>query len=120
MQIAGAVADGVYRDQLNSMVVQGVEQMEDLYRALTPPPPPPAQNNRVSSSVGGGHTITQDEFANLSMCEQGGRDNPTYGYYSIIDGSAAGKSMAQQQAMVQDIYNKYGRSAWDGCAYNLP
>ncbi len=48
----------------------------------------------------------------VSGCEQSGLDNPTYGYFSIMDGSAAGKSWADQEAEANGIISRYGDSAW--------
>lgn len=48
----------------------------------------------------------------VSICEQSGLDNPTYGYFSIMDGSAAGKSWADQETIANGIISRYGDSAW--------
>jgi hypothetical protein len=56
----------------------------------------------------------------LANCEQGGRNHPYFGYFSIMDGSAGGKSWDQQVAMVQAIKARAGAGAWDGCARYVP
>jgi hypothetical protein len=56
----------------------------------------------------------------LANCEQGGRNHPFFGYFSIMDGSAGGKSWDEQVAMVQAIKARAGAGAWDGCAKYVP
>jgi hypothetical protein len=59
-------------------------------------------------------------YAALANCEQGGRNHPYFGYFSIMDGSAGGKSWDEQVAMVQAIKSRAGAGAWDGCARYVP
>jgi hypothetical protein len=63
-------------------------------------------------------------YTALAVCEQGRNGQPYnapfYGYFSIMDGSAAGKSWDQQVAMVQAIKARAGAGAWDGCAKYVP
>jgi hypothetical protein len=48
----------------------------------------------------------------ISVCEQGGRNDPFFGYFSIMDGSAGGLPWATQVAMAQGIINRAGDHAW--------
>jgi hypothetical protein len=61
-------------------------------------------------SVSGGHS---DAFwRGVSVCEQGGRNDPFFGYFSIMDGSAGGLPWATQVQMANGIISRYGDSAW--------
>lgn len=64
----------------------------------------------VTPSSTGGHSDAW--WAGVSSCEQGGLDNPTYGYFSIMDGSAAGRSYAEQLAEARAIDASAGDGAW--------
>lgn len=71
-----------------------------------PAPSPPASSGRDS----GAHS---DAFwRGVSSCEQSGRDDPRYGYLSIMDGSAAGRPWADQVAIANGIIARAGDSAW--------
>jgi len=48
----------------------------------------------------------------ISVCEQGGRNDPYFGYFSIMDGSAGGLPWATQVAMAQRIIDRAGDHAW--------
>jgi len=48
----------------------------------------------------------------VSVCEQSGVNSPYYGYFSIMDGSAAGLSWDQQVAMANQIIARSGDGAW--------
>lgn len=48
----------------------------------------------------------------VSVCEQGGRNDPYFGYFSIMDGSAGGLDWATQVAMANAIIARSGDGAW--------
>jgi len=48
----------------------------------------------------------------VSVCEQGGRNDPFFGYFSIMNGSAGGLDWATQVAMANSIIASYGDGAW--------
>lgn len=48
----------------------------------------------------------------VSICEQGGQNNPFFGYFSIMDGSAGGKSWDEQVQMANAIIARAGDGAW--------
>lgn len=45
----------------------------------------------------------------VAMCEQGGRNDPFFGYFSFMDGSSAGKSWDEQVAMGNALLARAGR-----------
>lgn len=49
----------------------------------------------------------------VSICEQGGRNDDYFGYFSYMDGSAGGgKSWAEQVQMGNRTIARYGDTAW--------
>jgi len=48
----------------------------------------------------------------VSVCEQSGNNNPYYGYFSIMDGSAGGLDWSTQVAMANQIISRAGDNAW--------
>lgn len=48
----------------------------------------------------------------VSVCEQGGRNDGYFGYFSIMDGSAGGLDWSTQVAMANGIISRYGDGAW--------
>jgi hypothetical protein len=48
----------------------------------------------------------------VSICEQGGRNDPYYGFFSIMDGSVGGQPWDVQVARANGIVASYGDSAW--------
>jgi hypothetical protein len=48
----------------------------------------------------------------VSICEQGGRNDPFFGYFSIMDGSAGGLPWGVQVAMANNIIARAGDGAW--------
>jgi hypothetical protein len=48
----------------------------------------------------------------VSVCEQGGRNDPYFGYFSIMDGRAGGLDWNTQVAMANSIIASYGDGAW--------
>lgn len=67
-------------------------------------------SNPIPQTSSAGHS---DAFWHgVTICEQGGRDDARYGYFSIMDGSAAGKSWADQEAIANGIIARAGDRAW--------
>jgi hypothetical protein len=73
-------------------------------------PPPAAPQPAPIATTGGPHSDAW--WHGVSVCEQGGRDDPFFGYFSIMDGSAGGLSWAQQVGMANGIVSRYGDGAW--------
>lgn len=48
----------------------------------------------------------------VSVCEQGGRNDAFFGYFSIMDGSAGGLDWSTQVAMANGIISRAGDGAW--------
>lgn len=48
----------------------------------------------------------------VAVCEQSGENDPFFGYFSIMDGSAGGLDWATQVAMANGIIARYGDGAW--------
>ena len=48
----------------------------------------------------------------VAVCEQGGRNHPFFGYFSIMDGSAGGLDWATQVGMANGIIARAGDRAW--------
>jgi hypothetical protein len=45
----------------------------------------------------------------VAICEQGGRNDPYFGYFSFMDGSAGGKTWEEQVAMGNALLARVGR-----------
>jgi hypothetical protein len=100
------VAVWIGSDYVRAVQAQEAEQArQEALRAAVRPP--------VASQPSGSYQA-------LANCEQGGRNHPFFGYFSIMDGSAGGKSWDEQVAMVQAIKARAGAGAWDGCARYVP
>jgi hypothetical protein len=137
---APAHADGPTADQIvgnvvthGALYVISVQQLEaqavafvmavqnaELAEFVAALPPPPVARQRASLPLASSPTAGGGSYQALANCEQGGRNHPFFGYFSIIDGSAAGKSWDEQVAMVQAIKGRAGAGAWDGCAWAVP
>jgi hypothetical protein len=48
----------------------------------------------------------------VARCEQGGRNDPFFGYFSIMDGSAGGLDWSTQVGMANRIIARHGDYAW--------
>src|SRR5215471_5536891 len=86
---------------------------ETLAAALTPPAPrsptvaPPMRPPTLPAAAGGGgHSDAW--WSGVSVCEQGGRNDPYFGYFSIMDGSAGGLDWSTQVGMANGIISRYG------------
>lgn len=81
--------------------------------AMTPRPPPPAPRRtdpapvRAASGGSGGHSDAW--WQGVAMCEQGGRNDPYFGYFSFMDGSQGGKPWADQVAAGNALLARAGR-----------
>ena len=53
-------------------------------------------------------THTDAWWSGVAQCEQGGRNDPYFGYFSFMDGSAGGKSWSEQVAMGNALLNRVG------------
>lgn len=82
-----------------------------LASLYTPPKSDPAPVPNGPQSVGQS-SHSDSWWRGVSSCEQGGQDNPFYGYFSVMDGSSAGLSWAQQVTLANGIIAEYGDSAW--------
>jgi hypothetical protein len=68
-----------------------------------PTPGPPA----TSGGASGPHSDAW--WWGVAVCEQGGRNDPYFGYFSWMDGSAAGMTWDQQVAKSNDLLRRAGR-----------
>lgn len=84
--------------------------LESRQTTTTTPVSPPA-----SMSSHGPHSDAW--WHGVSNCEQGGRNDPYFGYFSYMDGSAAGKSWSAQVAMANATIAKYGEDMMYGGAW---
>lgn len=89
------------RDQELERERQEAEQaaMEAARRAATP-----------ASGRPGAHSDAW--WHAIARCEQGGRNDPYYGFFSIIDGSVGGQPWDVQVARANGIIAEYGDGAW--------
>jgi hypothetical protein len=55
----------------------------------------------------GGHSDAW--WHGVAICEQGGRNDPYFGYFSFMDGSSGGKSWAEQVEMGNALLARVGR-----------
>ena len=71
----------------------------------------------ASAQGGGGGPLTAAQLQALAQCESGGQNGWRTGYFGLEDGTGTvgQRSWDSQVAQVQQIYARYGRSAW-GCA----
>jgi len=92
---AAAVADVV---ALARLLDRLEAERVGAYLASIPPPPPAVEPVLPPAPAGGSGFHSDAWWRGVSGCEQGGLDNPTFGYFSIMDGSAAGRSWADQEA----------------------
>lgn len=75
-------------------------------QAALPSVPRPA----APSTSSGPHSDTW--WHAIAICEQGGRNDPFFGYFSIMDGSAGGLDWSTQVAMANAIIARAGDGAW--------
>jgi hypothetical protein len=78
--------------------------------ALPPPPPPPPPVQAYSPTpTHGGHSDAW--WHGISICEQGGRNDPYFGYFSFMDGSQGGKSWDEQVAAGNALLASVGQES---------
>lgn len=84
--------------------------LQSLY---TPPPTPqPAVQHASSPAVRNNGAHSDAWWHGVAICEQGGRNDPYFGYFSIMDGSAGGLPWDTQVAMANNIIARAGDGAW--------
>jgi hypothetical protein len=77
------------------------------------PEVPGNQTEADTRPPGGGGVITSDQFAALNICEAGGENGWRTGRYGLELGYPIGDwSIEQQQAKVQEIFDRAGAHAW--------
>ncbi len=69
-----------------------------------------AQARAVAPANHGAHSDAW--WHGVSVCEQGGRNDSFFGYFSIMDGSAGGLSWGTQVGMANQIIDRAGDYAW--------
>lgn len=71
------------------------------------------QTSRPAPASSGSRGAHSDAWwQGVAVCEQGGRNDPFYGFFSIMDGSAGGRDWSTQVGMANAIIGRYGDSAW--------
>ena len=70
----------------------------------------PAPTSNSSDRHAGGHSDAW--WHGVAICEQGGANDSYFGYFSYMDGSAGGKSWADQVAMGNRTIATFGDHAW--------
>jgi hypothetical protein len=76
------------------------------------PVPKPLDISSPGPVRGGGGSHSDAWWHGVSICEQGGRNHPYFGFFSVMDGSAGGLSWEQQIVIVNGIISRYGDGAW--------
>jgi hypothetical protein len=94
-EVQGAILDAQLRPFFDQLAL-------DAYLATLAPPPPPATPSRNT----GPHSDAW--WRGVSVCEQGGRNDSFFGYFSIMDGSAGGLDWSTQVAMANAILVRAG------------
>lgn len=99
---AVAVAEAAYAAQVEAEAER--QRLEAEQRART------AQSQNVAALVGqccGPHSDAW--WQGVAMCEQGGRNDPYFGYFSFMDGSQGGRSWDEQVAAGNELLARAGR-----------
>lgn len=84
----------------------------DAQRAAAAKPAPASVGAYDTPRVRSGVGHADAWWHGVSICEQGGRNDPFFGYFSIMDGSAGGLPWATQVQMANAIIARYGDGAW--------
>jgi hypothetical protein len=72
-----------------------------------------AKNAQISTTIHQSSSHSDAWWYGISICEQGGRNDSYFGYFSLMDGSAGGgKSWATQVQMANGIIARAGDHAW--------
>lgn len=90
-----------------TVVVPEQQAVEAYLWAIAHPPPPPQARAVVRSSSGSCCGPHSDQWwRGVAQCEQSGRNDPYFGYFSWMDGSAAGMTWEQQVAKSNDLLSR--------------
>jgi len=101
VQALGSYLDGIAQANL-AIYLAAVHDAEVAAAAAARPPSTPSY-----TSTGGGHSDAW--WSGVAMCEQGGRNDPYFGYFSFMDGSQGGKPWAEQVAAGNALLASAGR-----------
>lgn len=72
--------------------------VDEYLRSIPPPPPPPAPVSIPDSGIRNSGFHSDAWWHGVAVCEQGGRNDPFFGYFSFMDGSQGGRSWDDQVA----------------------
>ena len=86
------------------------QQVLDYLDSLPKPQPVITRQSPITVSNNGAHSDAW--WMAVSVCEQGGRNDSFFGYFSIMDGSAGGLDWSTQVAMANAIISRAGDGAW--------
>lgn len=112
----GALASEVRAGEIETGIAGELERAAVFVASVTPPPvavPPSASvdGSRASGAglagSGGGHSDAW--WQGVAMCEQGGRNDPYFGYFSFMDGSQGGRPWSEQVAAGNALLARAGR-----------
>lgn len=104
------VAVGAFVADIIAQEVWAAEQAaEAAARQVVVLAPQPGYQTPAASSPtsGGGHSDAW--WQGVANCEQGGRNDPYFGYFSFMDGSQGGKPWAEQVAAGNALLQTAGR-----------
>lgn len=85
-------------------------------QSVQPVRPSTPEDSASNGRPAGGHSDAW--WRGVANCEQGGRNDPYFGYFSYMDGSAGGLSWDQQVAKGNATIAQYGESAWAQACVN--
>lgn len=85
--------EGIERDRV-AAYLESLPAPPAAVEPAVPPPPAPAAGAGFHSDAW---------WRGVAQCEQGGRNDPWFGYFSIMDGSAGGLDWSTQVAMANAI-----------------
>lgn len=108
-----AVAEAAVRDLGAYLVTMDQQRLAEYLAAV--------EASKVTSQVqtAQARTVPSNNGAHsdawwrgVAVCEQSGNNNPYFGYFSIMDGSAGGLDWDTQVAMANQIIARSGDGAW--------
>jgi hypothetical protein len=94
--VAHVVGDYLVRTAFDDAVAQAAALDAWLATLYTAPIPASTGYTTSSARAGAGHSDAW--WHGVAICEQGGRNDPYFGYFSFMDGSQGGRSWADQVA----------------------
>ena len=100
----GSYLDGVARAEWEAGVARAEAERAAAARARSVAPAIPAS---LSTTPAGGHSDAW--WGGVAICEQGGRNDPYFGFFSFMDGSSGGKPWEEQVAMGNALLARAGR-----------